>query len=174
MTIKIAETPVSAIITALKARLGTELTTIETERGDGISLPAPAATDYFNRPKGELAGKGPFVEVFEDAFDMSQDYSDIEANRLTFVASITVRITLVNGNPWKSAEDMSTAMRRYGAAVGRVFVRYPQLENAETTVQAINPVNYEPHWIVEDENSDKVTKITLAIKSEVRCEEVLT
>ncbi len=98
MTIQLSERAVTAMISTLQANLPAELTLIETEFGDGVSLPAPANAEYYNRPKSEISDGDAHVEVFEDAYEFRDPYSDGAANRVSFNFELTVRLTFHNRN----------------------------------------------------------------------------
>lgn len=171
VAIQLAERAIDAIVTTLKANLAGELTAIEGEWGDGTTLPAPGASDYYKYPRPEVAGARVQVEVFEQAFEIINPYTDAAANRAVYQIPVTVRLTAFNSDG-ASPDKMMKRMRRYGAALMRVGLEQYTLGGSDAAIQVSVPTSYVPMWEFEGENSEKVRKIQVTVPLRVRCEEV--
>lgn len=168
VAIKLWETPVDALTTVLKSRLATELSAIEAERGDGLSLQVPASGDYYISEIKEATGPV-IVEVLPAAFELADPYVDAGSNRATFEVEILIRVTFTNRNQF-SGDEMERAACRYAAAIFRVLLNYPYLEGTDPAVQIVRPGNFERE-LDRDEDEDGVSKMRVTVSCVARCEE---
>lgn len=168
VAVKLAERAIDAIITTLQDNIATELTAIDTERGDGITMTAPGSSDYHKYPKNPIGGSRCQVEVFESNFDFLEPWPDAQSRAL-YTIPITVRFTVFNEGG-ELASVMSTRMRRYTAAAFNVFSGNPTL--GDDAIHIANTARIDPHWEMHGEDADKVAKVQVSFYMDIRCEEV--
>ena len=172
VAIKLAERGVDAMVSTLQTNLVTELGAIDTERGDGITMAVPASGDYFKYPRAELAGKGPFVEVFEDAWDFDITSVDADDQKTEYVLPVTVRITYFNRDT-DTADTMIIRMRRYAAAVAIVLLKNTNLVGNDDGVVIADLNRVENYWDVEGQTEDKRMKVGVTLRCQIACGEVV-
>jgi hypothetical protein len=170
VAIKLTERVVDAIVSSLQTNLATELTAIDTERGDGITMDAPANADYYKRPTLEIGGGTVRVEVYENSLDIINPYTDQDAERGVFESEITIRLTLFNRDQ-SSAADMRTRLRRYAAGLYGVFIRNPRLGGSDAAIQGavIGSIDWDASTGEDDDEA--VRKVQVIATATVRCEE---
>lgn len=167
MAIALWETPVDALINLLQDNMATELSAIETERGDGLTLKAPANADYQVSEVGEATGYV-VVEILPTDFELADPYVDAGSNRATFEVEIEIKVTFTNPGGF-TADQMKRAACRYGAAVFRVLLNNPYV-TAVDEVQIVRPGRIEiPTERELDE--DGVSKTSVTVSCVARCEE---
>ena len=172
VAIKLAERGVDAMVSTLQTHLVTELGAIDTERGDGITMAVPAAGDYFKYPRAELAGQGPFVEVFEDAWDFDITSIDADDEKTEYILPVTVRITYFNRDQ-DTADTMIVRMRRYAASVAIVLLKNVNLVGNDDGVVIADLNRVENYWDVEGQNEDKRMKVAVTLRCQIACGEVV-
>jgi hypothetical protein len=171
MAVKLAERAVDAVVAILLANLATELTAIDTERADGITMAAPIAAQYYKRPKAEISGATCHVEVFEGGFDFFNPYIDVDAQRAAYELPMTVRITFFN-REGEDADTMMVRMRRYAAGVFNVLNKNATLGGSDDAIKIAAVDRVDPHWETEGEDADKIQKVQTTFDVSVKCEEV--
>lgn len=171
MAVRLAERAVDAIVTLLKANLATELTAIDTERADGITMVAPGDAHYFKRPKATTHEGTASVEVFESDLEFTNPYTDAAAERAAYRLPITVRVTYCNAGG-DTPDTMMIRMRRYSAGVFNVINKNYDLGDADDATKSVVVERVSAHWETEGEDADKVNKVQSTIELEVGCEEL--
>lgn len=133
MAVFLAELAVREIMATLQRRLPDELSKIEVERADGVSLPAPER--WRERPAeldAILGGVRCAVEVYEESLEASVPEASLCAGSGATVsseASLVVRVShAATGD--ETPSEMAARTRRYAAAVVRVLRSNPSLESA--------------------------------------------
>jgi len=170
MAVKLAERGVAAVIAILQSDLATELAAIDTERGDSITMDAPAAGTYYHYPRAAIQGATCHVEVFEEEFEFTEPYSDAAHQRATYELPITIRLTHFNRANY-SIEDMVTRSRRYGAGVFNVINKNHTLGGTDDAIQVAVVQRVQAQWITEGEPADKIVKTVDTVQVLLRCEE---
>lgn len=169
VAIKLAERSVDAIVTRLQSQLATELALIDADRPDAVVLTAPASTDYYKRPKLEIAGSEAQICVFEDSFDFDNPYVDSDAQRATYQIPITVRLVLFNVNG-DTPDTMINRARRYGVGIFNVFNKAPTLAGVDPAIKMVVSRSVRPAWELEP-GKDNVLKASVEVPLTVTCEE---
>ncbi len=171
MAIKLAERGVDAVAAMLLSKLSAELSAIETDRGDSITLEVPTAAQYFKRPKAEIQGgtTAAHVEVYESTFTLEQPYSDAAVQRATFELPLTVRLTYFNRLGHTPAV-MNNQMRRYAAGLYNCFIRNYQLDDADDSTQWGYVTSVIP-FVDVNPDTDAVRKVSVTLNVIVKCEE---
>lgn len=170
MAIKLAERGVAAVVTLMKANFGTELAAIDTERADGITMDVPAAGDYYDYPKVEIAGDTVKVEVFEQEFESIDFYSDADAARAVYHLPVTIRVTHFN-RANHSPANMVKRSRRYATGVYNVFVQTPKVDAADASIQIGSIQSTAPVWETDGEDTSKIVATRITLTADLRCEE---
>lgn len=170
MAIKLAERAVDALVDLLQSNMSTELTAIDTDRGDGVTLAAPTADYYYKYPKAVIAGQGCHVEVFETGFDFTNQYTDPANQRAVYTLPVTIRITYLNRDG-DNANTMATRGRRYATAAFNCVTKNYDIDETDAALKVATVVGVTTHWDQEGEDSQKVFKMQTAISVEVVCEE---
>ncbi len=170
MAVKLAERAVDAIVTSMVANFGTELSAIDTDRNDGVTLAIPASTDYHKHEKAEIAGSVAQVEVFESDFDFDNPYSDSDAQRAVYEVPVTVRLTCFNRDG-DSATTMHKRKRRYAAGLFSVVNKNPRLVSpVDDAIQVAVVEGVETE--IDRDAEDNISKVRATVRCRVRCEEV--
>ncbi len=172
MTIQLSERPIEAMITLLKANMATELATIVTERGDGITLTAPVdPTEYHNHSKSEITDGDTHIEVFESEEPPFRDApSDSANNRVSTSFEIIVRITVFNREA-VTTNVMATKMRRLVTAVVNI-VKANILLGAGPEVQHVFVSRFATPSVLDDESEESYQKVRGSVIYDVLMEEV--
>lgn len=171
VAVKLSERAVDAVVSLLQANLATELTAIDTDRADGVTMAAPANAQYYKRPKSEVAGATVHVEVYEGSFDFTNPYTDADAERAVYDLPLDVRVTFFNRDQ-DTADTMMIRMRRYATAVFNVINKNPSLADSDNATQHIVVTGVRPYWEVDSEDEDKVVRVRTTVSLTVACEEV--
>lgn len=117
MSVKLTERAVDNVWTLFRAFFGTELALVEADRADGVTLPVPAADQYYNREHLVVLGGTVHVEVFDpQGFQFRAILEDVATARATYTCPIQVRLTCFNRDG-VSADTMEIRRRRYQAAM---------------------------------------------------------
>lgn len=167
--IELSELPVRTVLETVRSHLPAEIDEINDAHSD-ITLTKPTTSGYYNRPKAEITGGDVHVEVYESGFDIRSPYQDVDANRATYDIPITVRLTAFN-RANLSASDMMNALRRYEAALGRVFLENPYLDRQEDAVQVCRIDSVTPFWELAGADTEAVRKVSVALGLTVSVEE---
>jgi len=170
VAVKLAERAVAAIAALLLAKLGAQLTAIDTDRSDTITT-AGTTTTYYEYPKAVISGGQTHIEVFEDGFDFLTPYSDPGAQRAAYTIPLTVRVTFFNRDQDTEAKFVTRA-RRLATGVFNVINKNPTLAVADAAIKLVVVMGVEPEWIVESVESTEITKSVVTLRLEVGCEEV--
>lgn len=173
VAVKLSERAVDAVVSLLQSNLATELTAIETDRGDGLTLTAPANANYYKYPKPVLDGATTHLEVFEAeviTFDVPSPYVDADAQRAVYDLDLTVRLTHIRRDGL-SMDDVVKRARRYAAGLFNVFSKNPEFDQSDAALQIVGASSVGMHWTFEGEDADKVGKIQVTTGLQVRCEE---
>ena len=172
MAIKLSERAIDALVATLQANLATELTAIDTDRGDGITMTAPADAAYHKFPKGEIAGDRASVEVFEaGGFEFTNKYTDHTNQRAVYTVPLIVRITWFN-ETGGDVDEMYKRGRCYASGVKIVLVKNPRLEDDDDAIQGVTVGSYQMHHETQGEDSEKVSKSVVTMNLDVDCEEI--
>ena len=176
MAIMLSERAIDAVVTCLTDNLGTECDAINADRADDYDIAPPLAANIYKLPKSELANGTVHVEVFEDTFEFDNPYSDIANNRAVTSIPTTIRVTFLNhgdnSGATMPAGAMITKMRRYGAAVFNAITKNYQLVSpVDDAIKLTRVVRVIPAWEVDDEDTNKVTKVTTTIQVVIEMEE---
>lgn len=128
------------LLKCLQDNLATEIGYINTERADGLTVPATA--NWFGWRREIPANRGFEVEVYEDGpstFPFNErDESAYAASArppVTIDVPVALRATVPNISGWTNAQMLSIA-RRVGAALTRVVLNNPQLGDSTHVVRA--------------------------------------
>jgi hypothetical protein len=173
VAVKLAERGVDATVALLQSNLATELTAIDTERADGITMAAPANGDYYKRPKPEITEATAHVEVFEDAYEFANPYSDAAAQRATYELPITIRVTYFNRDG-DTRDTMVTRGRRYAAGVFNVLNKNWDMDDADDATLNGVITNVTPPWVEGDESQPGQAKGRTTLSGVIKCEEIQT
>jgi hypothetical protein len=174
MAIRLSERVVDAVVTVLQAELETELTAIDTDRADSITMDVPLNADYYKHPQLELSGSVVHIEVWETEVSFIAPpgpYVDQDHNRATFECFVTIRLTLFNREVHSSG-DMRIRLRRYSAGLHNVFNQNPALGATDDAIQAAALDRVAWDLDAGDEAQENVRKVQLTAELRVRCEEV--
>lgn len=170
VAIKLSERAIDAMVVTMQANLATELTAIDTERGDGVTMLAPAAdsTGYKKFPLAEFSGSRVQVEVFEDGgFDFINEHIDIaNDDSAEYRVLLMVRLSWFNGD----GDDVNTMykrMRRYACGMFNVMAKNPTLGGSDDMIQAVVPLQFIPFHGLEGEDVVKAVSGSVAIPCEV-------
>lgn len=169
LAVKLAERAVDAIESLLQSNLSTELTAIDTDRGDGITMAAPANGQYYKREKAEVAGATAHVEIFESDWDFTNPYTDADAQRATYDLPVFVRVTCFNRDG-DSADTMHARKRRYAAGVFNVINKNSDLGDSDDAT--INVVVQGVDTDFDRDAEDNISKVRATLRLLVKCEEV--
>jgi len=170
VAIKLAERGVDAVAAMLLAQMATELTAIETQRGDGITLEVPTAAQYYKRPHGPFGGTtAAHIEVYEESYVFDNPYSDAAVQRAAYELPLIVRLTYFN-RVAKDKQFMVTQIRRYAAAMFNCFIRNYDLSDTDDSTKWawVRSVDADTD---SSEDGSGVQKITATLKVTVKCEE---
>jgi len=170
VVVQLAERGVGAIVTKLQATLDTELTAIDTDRADGITM-AGTSTAYYDYPVPAIGGGETHIEVFENAFEFDNPYSDAASNRATYRIPITVRVTFFNRNADTQATFLKRA-RRHATGVFNVINKNPDLGGTDSSVKIVGVTGIEPQWDTDGEDGTTIVKAITTIQLSMLCEEV--
>ena len=136
------ESAVSGVMAVLQADLATQLTEIETERADSLTLTAPDTSSWNDARTPEFVANAVQIDVWDDdgGFPRAdRDASTWQAGatrQITVSTRITIRLTHVN-HDGVSISKMANRSRRYLAALARVLRDNPTL-----TVSAVDYVSH--------------------------------
>jgi hypothetical protein len=166
LSIKLAERPVRAVVALLQAQLATELSAIDTDRGDSITMVAPAAGDYSAYEREVVDGKdgAAHVEVFEGPVGFNDPYGTA-VNRAVFDCPINIRVTYFGRIGAETLSDIRTRCRRYTAGIYNVIGQHRDLSDSDDATQLITANRVLP---ITEINAQKVQQI---VEATVRCEE---
>lgn len=176
VVVKLSERAVDAIVSTMQTNFGTELAAIDTARADGVTLAVPATTDYYKRPKPEIAGATTHVEVFEGdslnlgglADDPEAAWADMDQERATYKLEATVRVTCFNRDG-DDADTMRKRMRRYSAGLYNVFIRNTRLGATDDAIQAARIERID--WDETESDDGGVAKVQVTAHALIACEE---
>ena len=83
--VKLGETVLDGLQTTLSGNLPSELSAIETERGDGISLPAPES--YYRHRRAVMKDSQVYCELYVETIEITTPETQVVgANRVDFDA----------------------------------------------------------------------------------------
>lgn len=173
VVVKLAERGVGSIIALLQSQLATELTAIDTDRADGVTMAAPANGQYYNRPDPEIAGATAHVEVFEDEYEFTHALSDSGDGRANYDLPITIRVTYFNRDGDTRA-TMTTRGRRYAAGVFNALSKNHTLADSDDATIAVQVERVTPPWVEGDDADPNKFKGRITLSATVRCGEVQT
>jgi len=173
VAVKLAERGVDAVVSALQTYLPTELTAIDTERADSITMAAPANANYYKRPKAEIAGATAHVEVYESGFDFANPYTDSGDSRAVYSLPVTVRLSYFNRDGG-DRDEMVTRMRRYSAGVFNAISKNNSLGDSDDATQIAGVDSVTPPWESITEAQPGTFKGEITLQLTVKCEEVQT
>ena len=171
VAVKLAERGIDAVVSCLQTYLPTELTAIDTERADTITMAAPANVNYYKRPKPEMAGATAHVEVYEEEFGFGNFYSDSGDSRAVFDLPVTVRLTYFN-RTGGDRNEMVTRMRRYSAGIFNVIAKHTDLADSDAATNVTELTLVTPPWSEISEEEPNTFKGQITIQLTVKCEEV--
>lgn len=171
MAVYLAERGVDAVAALLLAKLATELSAIDTERSDGITLAAPVSANYYKRPKAELAGATVHVEVFETGYEFNNSYVDSGDSRAVYGLPVTVRLTYFN-RTGADRDEMVTRMRRYSAGLFNSVSKFSGLADSDDGTQIAAVDSITPPWDDLDQSAPGVFKGSITLNLTVKCEEI--
>ena len=171
VAVKLAERGIDAVVSCLQTYLPTELTAIDTERADTITMAAPANVNYYKRPKPEMAGATAHVEVYEEEFGFGNFYSDSGDSRAVFDLPVTVRLTYFN-RTGGDRNEMVTRMRRYSAGIFNVIAKHTDLADSDAATNVTELTLVTPPWSEISEEEPNTFKGRITLQLTVKCEEV--
>jgi hypothetical protein len=171
VAVKLAERGVDSVVSVLQTYLATELTAIDTERADGITMAAPANVNYYKRPKPEIVGATSHVEVYENEFGFGNFYGDSGDSRAVYELPVTVRLTYYNRSGG-DRNEMVTRMRRYSAGIFNVIAKHPELADSDNATNVTEITLVTPPWAELDDSEPNTFKGRITIQLTVKCEEV--
>jgi len=171
MAVKLAERPIDAVVSLLQSNLAGELTAIDTDRGDGVTMVAPSNGDYFKRPRSVLSGKGPWVEVFESSYDFLNPYADADAQRANYKIPLAIRVTYAKSAA-DTADIMAKRMRRYATGVFNCINKNPDLGDSDDATLIAVVTSVDAHWVDQGEDTSIAEKAQTTLGVEVHCNEV--
>ncbi len=166
VAVKLAERAIGALDTLLKANLGTELSAIDSDRGDGITMAVPASGDYHHFRKEVVAGDVT-ISIFEDAFTFLNPYTDAAAQRAVYELPITIRVTWFNRDGDAFA-DVETRSRRYLTGIFNVINKNDSLGDSDDATQSIVATDCSGTVGLDERN---YLKGQAELRCLVRCEE---
>lgn len=169
VAVKLEERVLDELVSCLQTNLGTELTAIETNRGDSLDLPEPPATHYYKREKLEIAGEKAHVEVFAEDFDFENPYTDINAQRAVAVVPTIIRLTHFN-NDGASVDDFELRKMRYRVGLFNVINKNPTLTGTDDAIKAAWVTGLSSATDRDDETGTPV-KFQVTVRVDVRIEE---
>ena len=177
MAIYLAERGVDAVAALLLSQLGIELTAIDTERDDGITLAAPVAANYYKRPKPVIEGGTVHVEVYEGSIEFLGSSRTFGTNigdaRALYELPVTVRLTYFNRDG-DTRDTMIVRMRRYAAGLFNSLAKNSDLSDSDDATKGVSVQSMTPPWEELDDSVPGVFKGRITMQSTVRCEEVQT
>jgi hypothetical protein len=168
LAVRLAERAIDSVSTMLKNNLGTELGDIDTDRADGVTMAVPAATEYYNREKPEIAGPQAHVEVFEGTTINFLEPDSSDDVRTKSAIPLTVRVTWFNRDG-DTIETMHDRKRRYACGVSNV-INQDRGYAADANVKFIQPEQIEATVSTLDVNKFK-GQVTMAVS--VALEEII-
>jgi len=171
VAVKLAERGVNAVVSCLQTYLATELTAIDTDRADGITMAAPANANYYKRPKAEITGATAHVEVFEGGYEFRNPYVDSGDSRAVYDLPVTVRVTYFNRSG-DTRDKMCIRMRRYSAGVFNAISKHSELADSDDATQIAGINSVTPPWESITETEPGTFKGSITLQLTVRCEEV--
>ena len=167
MTIRLTEDVVNALGIIVAAQFAGELAAVDTERGDGITLAAPALANRYSYPKTPIQGPAAHLEMFEDGpvvFENSAtDHQDLRA---AYSVPMTVRCTWFNRDG-DDEDTMYKRARRYASAITTMFAK----NTKAGFVRLIRSTTVAMQHETEGEGDDKVLKGVVTCGLVVDCEE---
>jgi hypothetical protein len=169
MAIKLAERGVDAIVSLLQANLGAEIGLINTDRGDGVNLSAPANSNYYKHDRSEITGGTVWIEVYEGSLTFPTAEEDAAASRATYDLPFTVRVTFFRRTGSHDSADMVTLARRYATAIFNVINKNFDLADSDDATKGawIDSVDR----VIEDDDQGPY-KCRVTLTGLMKCEEL--
>lgn len=169
MPIEWSERVIDLIESTISDNLSTKLSAIESEQGDGLSLPVPAAAGFHKMPKAEAAGQDT-IEIFEQDTDVVMPYTDLAAGRITYDMPVAIRWTIHNRTPW-SKSDRTKVLSRCKAALLRVFVSEYRLGATDDSILVFRATSIQG-WPPEADESGQVRKMGFTMNGVAKVAEI--
>jgi hypothetical protein len=91
LAVKLAERSIDAVVSLLQSNLAAELTAIDTERADGVTMAAPPNGNYYKYPKAEIGGGSAHISVYESAIEFDDPDRDAAAERATYDIPLDIK-----------------------------------------------------------------------------------